>query len=93
MDKKGAGVLSPAPCLCGLRQFTELLLLDLEAEGHRSSNLILDLQEIFSCADLVMYDKCERTYPGSRVHAPGCDLAFLVSYVYLPLLGAEPQTV
>ena len=40
-----------------------------------------------------MYDKCERTYPGCRVHGPGCDLAFLIVHVYLPLLGAEPHTV
>ena len=90
--RKGAGVLSPALGCAVFRHWTELLLL-VDDEGRSDySNLILDVDETGSCKEFLMYDKCERAYPGCRVHAPVCDLAFLVVHDYLPLLGAEPQT-
>lgn len=85
--RKRAGVVSPASGCSVFCYFVDLLL-DLEAEGQRSSDLVLDLKEIGSCTDLVVYDKGERTYPGCRVHGPGCNLTFLISEVCLSLLGA-----
>ena len=93
MDKKRGWGLSPAPRCAVFRHLTELLLLDLEAKGHRSSNLVLDFQSIRSCTDLATNFKYERANAGHWVHRPLFDLAFLLSQVYLPLLSAEPHTV